>query len=529
MGNLLTYLDKDYGQTERRVARAVLILFVLGKLQTVYGLGFGGVKKALVNTLLKGGKFIPGVEGAISAELDKEMESIRRSILGDGDPDAVLTIPAKGYTDEAILSRAENLIGEMEGFTKGKKWGGIYYRNTALSSIQGEMWKRFSCTNLLYPGVFPCARKLEAELVSMACDMVHGNVGVLTSGGTESILVAMLAYREAAKQRGITEPEIVAGKTAHPAVVKAAFYFKMKLVSVPVDPETVRMTAALTAPYVNKNTVCIFASAPTFSHGVVDPIEELAELAVARNVGLHVDNCLGGFLLSYLQKEGLFNKQWDFRVKGVTSMSVDVHKYGFASKGVSTTIFRDNSLRQASYCASSDGCEGLYITPTLQGSRSGAVVAAAWATVVKMGDEGYRQAARRLDEAKEAYIKVIESHPELRLLTRPDAAMVPICSNSPSLNIYLLASLLEKKGWNMFTGQHPAVMSVCVGEQHTPQIIDAWAADVSECIETIKANPDMKVEGTAAVYGSASTTPDELLHSVMKAYVDTTLTAKKRE
>eukprot|EP01064_Diplonema_japonicum_P002829 TRINITY_DN1181_c9_g1_i1.p1 TRINITY_DN1181_c9_g1~~TRINITY_DN1181_c9_g1_i1.p1 ORF type:complete len:553 (+),score=123.64 TRINITY_DN1181_c9_g1_i1:71-1660(+) len=529
MGIVQSVLDKDCGTYERRVERAVVLLVLFYGAKNVYGLGLGGLRKTVMNKLLAGGKLIPGVEGVVRGELDKEMEGIKKNVLGDGDKDTVLTIPEHGLPDETIIARAEKLIADMTGFAEGKKWGGIYYRNKELSHIQIEMWSRFSSTNLLFPMVFPGARQLEAELVSMTVSLVHGNVGVLTSGGTESILIAMLGYREQARKRGIAEPEILCGVTVHPAALKASFYFGMKLVRAPVDPATQRMSVALTKPFINKNTICIYASAPTFIHGVVDPIEELASLAVEHGIGVHVDNCLGGYLLSYLQKEGLYTKQWDFRVEGVTSMSVDVHKYGFASKGVSVAVFRDNEMRQSSYVPSSDGCEGLYITPTLQGSRSGGVVAAGWGTVVKLGDDGYRKAARRLHAVKEAYIREVEKFPMLKLLAYPDAAVVPIASNSSSLDIYLLASLMEKRGWNMFTGQHPPVMSVCVGEQQTPEVIEQWSDDISTCLEEITADPKIKIEGAAAVYGTAGSTPDELLHAVMCSYVDTTLTAKKAE
>ena len=159
-------------------------------------------------------------------------------------------------------------------------------------------------SNMLYPDVFPGARKFEAEIVAMVLDMLHGSsanaVGLLSSGGTESILLAILAYREQGKKRGIENPEVLAGISAHPALMKACHYFGVKLIKLPICPKTLQLLPETVSRAINRNTVAIYASAPTFTHGIVDPIEKLADLALRNNIGCHVDNCLGGFLLSYM-------------------------------------------------------------------------------------------------------------------------------------------------------------------------------------------------------------------------------------
>eukprot|EP01052_Picozoa_sp_SAG31_P009213 SAG31_NODE_480_length_15108_cov_56.073423_2_plen_289_part_00 len=256
----------------------------------------------------------------------------------------------------------------------------------------------FNSSNLLYPEVFPGIRKFEAELVAMVISMLNGGecgaVGLLSSGGTESILLAMLAYREQGRERGIERPEIIAAITAHPAVMKACHYFGLQLTKVPVDEKTLQLQPETVARHISRSTVAIYASAPTFTHGVVDPIKDLGALALRHKIGLHVDNCLGGFLLSYLGKIGRYKEIWDFRAPGVTSISCDLHKYGHTSKGVSVVAFREPSLRRLTLVPSVDGCEGLYITPTLQGSRAGGTIAQAWATVLATGDNGCAWATR---------------------------------------------------------------------------------------------------------------------------------------
>ena len=303
-------------------------------------------------------------------------------------------------------------------------------------------------------------------------------------------------------------------------------YFGVKLVKVEIDPVTLKLMPATVSKYINCNTVCVYASAPTFTHGVVDPVEELGALCVERGLGLHVDNCLGGFLLSFLCKLGMLNRQWDFQVPGVTSISIDLHKYGFCSKGVSVVCFRDPALRRLTYVPSVDGCEGLYVTPTLQGSRAGGVIAQAWATVLYMGENGYEKLATDMHTVTNDVKDIVRSIPELDLLVDSDAAIVPVVSNSKNINIYQVASIMEQKGWNMFTGQHPPVMSVCLGEQHL-KVLGDWAKDLKDAVSMVRNNPSVKLEGTTAVYGSAAAIPDELLDSVLRSYCDTRMRVKQ--
>ena len=256
--------------------------------------------------------------------------------------------------------------------------------------------------------------------------------------------------------------------------------------------------------HITQRTVAIFASAPSFSHGVVDPIEELGALAVSRDIGLHVDNCLGGYLLSYMQREGLYSAPFDFAVRGVTSMSVDIHKYGCANKGASVACFRDPALRRATYVPSVEGCEGLYVTPTLQGSRSGATIAAAWATIVHLGDDGYARMARDITACHTKIKATVRAMAPLRLCCDADATVVPICSDG--INVYALASLLEERGWGVFTGQKPPTLTITVGEQ-TPAYVDDLLDDLRECLAYLIAHPECKASGNAAVYGAAAKMP----------------------
>eukprot|EP00755_Sulcionema_specki_P022379 Sspe_Gene.76352::Locus_47705_Transcript_1_1_Confidence_1.000_Length_2123::g.76352::m.76352/K01634/SGPL1, DPL1; sphinganine-1-phosphate aldolase len=518
-------------QVEHAMAVAVAGYAVYRVLKWGKDASLAGMQKQALGWVLRS---VPGANKLAEAAVKEELQKLEVAIHGDGDSDAITKLPAEGTGVDLILRRAQEAVKQHHaGFEEGRKWGGIYYRDDEVSRLHRSMWGMFSSTNALYPAVFPTVRKYEAEIISMVLSLVHGHevgaVGLFASGGTESIMLAALSYREQARERGIAVPEMIAGLTCHPAIFKSCHYLGIKLVKVPVD-ENQKLRADQVRKAITRNTIAIFASAPTFSHGVVDPIEELGALAEEKGLGLHVDNCLGGFLLTFLSRAGHYTPKWDFEVRGVTSMSVDVHKYGFATKGASVVAFRDKAMRQRTYVTSTDGCEGLYTTPTIQGSRSGATVAVAWATLVYYGEEGYMKVARRLSDTMERFKAVVRKHPDIDLLVNPDASVVPIVAKDPKLNIYKVASMLEKRGWNMFTGQTPPVMCVCVGEQQTEKVVDEWAKDLKEVLEYLREHPEenSKVEGTAAVYGAAATTPVEVLESVMRGYNDVNLMVKPK-
>ena len=389
--------------------------------------------------------------------------------------------------------------------------------------LQAQVW---AAAHIDTVSGLPSLRRFEAEIVSMTLGIVHGHecgAVELLSGGTESVLIAF-RLRRARKKAGITQPQIICGLSAHPAIVKACAYFNIELVKAPLDPVTMKLTAANVRPLLTSRTVAIYASAPCFSFGCLDEIEALGALAKKSKVGLHVDNCLGGFFLSFMQRAGLYAPKWDFAVEGVTTISIDLHKYGCTSKGASVVAFRDAALRALTFVPSADGCEG-YVTPTLQGSRSGATMAAAWATLVMHGEEYYLDAAKKMTEATEALKVALSKMPKLKVCGNPTLAIVPACCGCDGLNVYALASLLQKKGYGVFTGQKPATVAFPVGER-TPRMLDQMILDIRECVDRLISDPSIKPTGTAAVYGSASAVPDEILEEVLRGYGDMKLKVK---
>jgi len=478
--------------------------------------------KPLISRIIAGARYVPGVKSAVEGELEKEVKTIEKNMLGDGDPDAICQLPAKGLSIQDAKKKLLALkSSDLEKAKDKHAWAGIYHESaTELSSLQATAMEAYHETNALYPGIFPSLRKMEAEVTAMTVSLVNGNCGLLTSGGTESVYIAALAHRERGRQRGIEDPEVICCRTCHPAIDKACHYFGMKLVKLDQD-DAQQLSAAAVRGALTRNTVLVYSSAPTFPHGVVDPIEDLGSVCKEKDVGLHVDNCLGGIYLSFLHQCGAFRRGFDFRVPGVTTMSVDLHKYGYASKGVSVVAFGDNELRRVSYVPVA-GLE-FYVTPTLQGSRGGASIAAAWATLVHYGKNGYDSECAKLLSVHQKVTDAVAEIPGIKMLLKSDACIIPITGDG--VDIWAVAAKMEKSGWNLFTAREPPCMCLCYGAQHIA-MIDVFVKDLRICVEHVQKNPKEKVVGEAAVYGAASVLPDDVLSEVMRSYCDIKLTVK---
>jgi sphinganine-1-phosphate aldolase len=326
-------------------------------------------------------------------------------------------------------------------------------------------------------------------------------VGTVTSGGTESILLAMKTYRDWAREtKGITDPEIVIPNTAHAAFVKAGEYFGIKVIRIPVG-EDFRADMAATRDAITENTIALVGSAPPFPHGIVDPIEQLSELARARGIGFHTDACLGGFLLPWAEKLGYDIPMFDFRLPGVTSISVDTHKYGYAAKGTSVVLYRGSELRHFQYFSITDWPGGFYASPTFAGSRPGALIAVAWAAMVSMGEQGYLDAARSILETATWIKNALRKIEDIEVIGDPPF-MATFKSNT--LNIYQLLEYMTQKGWGL-NGLHlPPSAHLCVTLRHTQAgVKERFVEDLQEAIAYVKTHPQAD-EGVGPIYGMAA-------------------------
>lgn len=265
----------------------------------------------------------------------------------------LISLPADGYAKEQLMTIIKRWHDEETSrWNRGQVSGGIYYGQEDFTNLLVDVYGLFALSNPLHPDVFPYVRKMECEIVQMTVNLFHGTdigaCGTMTGGGTESILMAMKSYRDRARaERGIEKPEIIAATTAHAAFDKAAHYFGMTLVHVPINLETFQIDLSAVERAITSNTVVIVGSAPAFPHGLVDDIPALGAIAQKHNVGLHVDSCLGGFLLPFVEKLGYDVPTFDFRVQGVTSITADTHKYGYAPKGSSVVMYRSQEVRHS--------------------------------------------------------------------------------------------------------------------------------------------------------------------------------------
>ncbi len=302
-------------------------------------------------------------------------------------------LPEAGIPREQILSElAEMAAREDRKADSGKVSGSIYSGDHEHYAFLTEAYGYFAHANVLQRDMYPSATKMEAEVIAMTAAMLHGDEdtgGIVTSGGTESLVSAMLAYREWGRaEKGVEHPQIIVPVTAHPAHDKAFHYFGIDVVHAPVTDDFV-VDVDFVRHHIGPSTVALVGTAGTYPHGLVDPIPALAELAVEHGLGLHVDGCLGGFILPWAEDLGYPRPPFDFRIPGVTSISADTHKFGYALKGSSVLLYRPKALRRHQYFVMSGWPGGNYASPGMSGSRSGGIIAATWAAMLSLGRAGY--------------------------------------------------------------------------------------------------------------------------------------------
>jgi sphinganine-1-phosphate aldolase len=305
-----------------------------------------------------------------------------------------------------------------------------------------------SSANALDPTAFPSLLRMENDLVATAAGLLGGDaetVGTVTSGGTESCLLAVLAARDA--RPDLATPNLVLPETAHAAFHKAAHLFGVRKVVVPVDPATFRADPAAMAAAIDESTVLVVASAPSYAHGVVDPVPEIAAAAAARGVRMHVDGCIGAWVLPYFARLGADVPPFDFRVPGVTSLSVDLHKYAYCAKGVSVLLHANAGLRRTHYFASADWPGYTMLNPTLQSTRSGGPLAAAWAVVRHLGDEGYLRLAEVTREAVARIREGVAGIDGLRILGDPDSTLIAFTAAGAEFDLFTVADEMKARGW----------------------------------------------------------------------------------
>jgi len=469
-------------------------------------------------------KNIPGVSQKIEGEYAEIMVELEKSVKPYKNKyDSFTQIPAVGRDHADILRDMESMRDLEEAHWKdGFISGAVYHGDQEHIDFLNQVYAINSQSNPLHSDVWPSANKFESEIVAMTGNMLGGAgqdvCGTLSSGGTESIMLAMKTYRDWAREKkGITKPEMIVPVTAHAAFDKASQYFNIKTIHIPVD-ENFRADVNAAKKAITKNTIVIVGSAPSFPHGAIDPIVELSELAHQHGIGFHTDACLGGFVLPWAEKLGYPVPPFDFRLPGVTSMSADTHKYGYAAKGTSVVLYRGEELRHFQYYTSTEWPGGLYFSPTFAGSRPGALSAACWASLTSIGAQGYLSATKKILETASAIKQGVNEIPELHVLGDP---LFVIAFASESLDIYKVLDAMSHKKWSLNGLHKPSCVHLCVTLRHTqPGVAERFLADLREAVEYVKAHPEEK-GSMAPVYGMAATLPLRgMVSDLLKKYLD---------
>lgn len=563
-----------------------------GTLSSLASSGVRTVIGSAISTL----RALPLASSALDAGLDSAMDGLRDE-LAPISATSLRSLPKKGRRASTVLSELRASLSQdanRNGLMRGTAFGGIYHvlgKEPPLHALHASISEAFLDTNQLYPGLFKTARRVEAEAVAMAVSVLRDGgdgagggspapnaCGLFTSGGTESVILAVKAHRDAAlaalgllgggsqhhsslqqippllaAAHGGRVLNVVAGVTVHPAFDKACALLGLVLRKVAVEADTLAFSPHRAAQAMDGGTVLVVASAPGFAHGVVDDVVGLGRVAAAHTtspfggagVPLHVDNCLGGLLLSFTPGPPPF----DFRASpAIASISMDIHKYAGAPKGASIVAFRCPARRRAAYSVTTDFPGGLYATPTLMGSRSGTASALAWGTLVACGEEGLTLGASRVALAFETLLAGLRGIPLLEVLGTPSAcciAFTPVArggAGAARFSIFSLAARMERLGgWRLALIQAPVGAHVVVTERFAEAweggetegeggggggvftVGHAWLRDLRACVEAAEReprDPAFEGQGEAAIYGAAGVLPEGEVGEVLKRYCD---------
>jgi glutamate/tyrosine decarboxylase-like PLP-dependent enzyme len=418
-------------------------------------------------------------------------------------------IPDEGAGQEEILAALRDMGAGDAKWREGRTFSLVYHAGDEHTALLKSASELYFAENALSPMAFGSLRRIENEVCGMALDLLGAPseaAGSMTSGGTESILMAVKAYRDRARalRPEVSQPEIVLPQTAHPAFYKAAHYLCVKPVQVPVGRDY-RADVAATREAISENTIALVGSAPSYPQGVIDPIEELAELAFSKGLPMHVDACVGGYLLPFVRELGHPVPPFDFRVPGVTSISADLHKYGFAAKGASTILYRDRALRRYQAYTFSDWPGGLFASMTLLGTRAGGPIAAAWASLMRMGRAGFLKTAGDIMRTTKAFTEGIRKIPGLFIVGEP--AMSVFAFSSDEVSVFVVADQMEARGWHCDRQQSPTAIHLMITPAHA-ELADRYLADLEAAVAYARAHPEAASAGTAAMYGMLAHAPD---------------------
>lgn len=383
-----------------------------------------------------------------------------------------------------VLGELDELRNRDPDVHGGRLFGLVYPTgHQELEDLVRDVYERFLFANALNPLRFPGLLQIEREVIAMSGDLVHRSAtehhgGAMTSGGTESILMSMLVNRERARAKGVERPQILAPASAHPAYAKAAHYFDMEYVPVPLD-SSYRADVAAARSLVTERTCVIVASAYSYPHGLIDPVVELAALAKQNGIGCHVDACIGGFVLPFLEMLGHPVPAWDFRVEGVTEISMDVHKYGYVPKGASVILHRDDDWLWLQTFFYDGWGSGLYATPAIAGARAAAPTVAAWAVMQHLGTDGYKDIVADLWETTQRVRAGIDAIAGIEVVGEPVGPLLAL--RSDDVDLYAVGDVMDERGWHLNRNTEPRGLHLMLSPAHR-EVVDELLADLADAM-----------------------------------------------
>lgn len=399
----------------------------------------------------------------------------------------VLPFPPRGRSKDEILAEMRAARDHDVAWRNGRVFGLVYQLGEDVEDLLQRAYTLFFAENGLNPAAFPSLRKFETEVVAMTASLLGGDentVGTMTSGGTESLLMAVKTARDWARRHRpeIRHPEMVLPLSAHPAFDKAAEYFGVRAVHVPPRADY-RADVEAMERAITPETILMVGSAPSYPHGVIDPIAELSEVARTHGLLFHVDACVGGFMLPFLRDLGYPIPEFDFRLPGVTSMSADLHKFGYAAKGASVVLYRTPELRRHQFFIYTDWPGGIYPSPALAGTRPGGPVAAAWALLNYLGAEGYRHIAEVVMQTTRKIQQGIAAIPGIRVISDPEMSVFAI--GSDGVDVYEVADELALRGWHFDRQHFPPSLHVTVTYPHVA-VAEEFLADLAAAVAIVR-------------------------------------------
>ena len=413
-----------------------------------------------------------------------------------------MPLPAEGTDAATVLRELDAMKTRDVRWRDGRAFTLAYYAGAEAQAVGEDAYRAFAAENALNTDAFPSLKRIQADVVQIVTTWLGGDdqaAGFMTSGGTESLLLTVKAARERGRrERGVERPNVVLPASAHAAFEKGCAYFGVESRRIPVRADW-RADVDAMHDAIDGDTVLVVGSAPQYPQGVIDPIPDIAALAAERGINCHVDACMGGVTLTYLARLGHEVPPWNLEVPGVTSISVDLHKYGYTAKGAGVLLHRTKALRADQTFVTDNWLGGLYGSSGILGTKSGGSMAAAWAVLHHLGDAGYLRLTAAARRAAEELVHELRSIPELTVRAEPDATLIAFGATDPNrLDVFAVADALWRRGWYLDRQGPPASLHCTVNAVHDG-LIGTFATDLRASVAEVLA---AAATGAAGAYGT---------------------------